>query len=240
MKTKLLVILLFIANTISAKTIKVSLQKGATSREKLENAYKIAQIGDEILLDINVLIEGKPFKIVKDNVSLVGAKKRNKKKKYKIYRTQQKSVTVNILTSNVTIANIQIESGVQGLVIGSKKGGMLKNIRIYNCYIKNTQYTGINFYGNHENITIDHCKFYDCKFSLQTLDSRVLKNFKVSNCEFHEGDHQLSLDNPHAKKPKHSNIVIEDCKFFVAKRFNIALANTQNVSILKIDLKTYM
>lgn len=230
MKAHLFYAVFFTATLISAKTINVSTSKGFTTAQKLTNAYEKAKSGDEVLLDIDVLISGKlPFVMYKNNVNLKGGQK--KKGKFKIYRNDNHKITVNVLASQVAITNIQIEEGVQGLVLGSKQRSNSKNVIISNCDFKNCQYTGVNFYGNHTGVTIDYCNFYDCKFSLQTLDCKVLKNFKISNCEFHEGDHQISLDNPHVKKPKHENISIENCTFHIAERFNIALANTQNVVI---------
>ncbi|MDO6737330.1 right-handed parallel beta-helix repeat-containing protein [Wenyingzhuangia sp. 2_MG-2023] len=217
--------------TLVAKDIYVSKQKANSSKEKLVTAYNQAKSGDVILVDIDVIFEesDNPLTINKSNLTFKG--KIKNKGKYKLERTNNKNIHLRITGSNITLENLLFTNGTQQVVFGKKEEISIKNSKIINCYFKNGKYTGVDFRGNFENTEIKNTSFENCKFSLQTMDCRILKNFTVDHCIFYKGDHQISLDNPHATNLEHENIVIKNTTFNLSTRFNIALANTQNVTI---------
>lgn len=207
-------------------TIKVSDQSGNTY-EKLKNAISAATSGDMILLDIDVVFEGNksPIRVNKELV-FKGAEKVSGK--YKLQRPVQEKVSMIIEASNVKVENILFENASQQLIFK----GNHSNITVENCHFKNGRYTGLDFReGRFTDTNVLNSTFDDCKFGLQTFDCNVLDNFRIEGCEFLEGDHQLSLDNPNSTIEKHNNIVINNCTFGLTERFNIALANTKNVMI---------
>ncbi|TYA84094.1 right-handed parallel beta-helix repeat-containing protein [Seonamhaeicola marinus] len=231
---KLLASILLIIGSITAqaKTIKVSSFKG-TSSEKLYKAYKQAQSGDVILVDLDVEFKNgdKPFVITKEGITFKG-KNRSKNQKFRLYKTEKKGNLVLLKASNTHFENLRFENAVNLLRIETK-GNVFSNITIKACYFLNSRYTGVDFRGDFTHVNVENTYFKDCKFSLQTFDSVVLKDFLVRQCTFEGGDHQISIDNAFADTNliDHSNIVIDDCIFYVAERFNIALANTRNAII---------
>ncbi|WP_010134521.1 right-handed parallel beta-helix repeat-containing protein [Ochrovirga pacifica] len=226
----------FIALPLLAKEILVSKQKGSTDRQKFVSAYEKAQKGDVVIVDMDIVLHNdeNPIHIKKNKISIVG--KIQGDSLFKITRTHQKNFLFKVSSQHINIKNLQFEQGMQQLYFQNEPHTS-KKITIENCYFKNGKYTGINFKGKYKNVLIKNCTFNNTKFSLQTMDCPVLENFVIDTCQFIKGDHQISLDNPHANIVKHKNIHIKNCSFGFASRFNIALANTQNVCIENSNFK---
>ncbi|QVY66589.1 right-handed parallel beta-helix repeat-containing protein [Polaribacter sp. Q13] len=234
MKTffKIVLVLFLGVNSLQAKTIKVSSQTG-NSVEKLKKAYNKAKAGDTVLIDIDVVFRNtdKHFLIEKSGITFKG-EKRADGKKFEVRKEHQKLNLFLLKVGFTTFENISFKNATNLLRIEAKDK-TLSTITIKDCNFSNGGYTGIDFRGDFTNILVENTFFDDCKFSLQTMDSEILKNFLVTKCTFKRGDHQISIDNAFAKTDAidHANIVIDDCVFYVAARFNIALANTRNVII---------
>lgn len=229
---KLALVLFFGLNVIHAKTIKVSSQKGNTL-EKLNNAYKKAKAGDIVLVDIDVVFTktDKHFLIDKSGITFIGKKKKDGSK-YELRKEVKKNNLILLKADFTTFENISFKNATN-LIRVEAKGKVFSNITVKDCIFSNGSYTGLDFRGDFKNILVEGTAFNNCKFSLQTMDSVILKNFMVTRCVFKGGDHQISIDNAFADTNliDHSNIIIENCEFFVAARFNIALANTRNAII---------
>lgn len=231
---KIIILLVFATASFKtyANTLKVSSFNG-TSSEKLQKAYNKAQKGDVILIDIDIEFkhDDKPFVINKEGITFKG-KEHSKTKKFKLYKTEKKSNLILLKVGDTHFENLIFENAVNLIRIESGTK-VLSNISVKDCYFSNSKYTGIDFRGNFTNVNVENTYFKNCKFSLQTFDSVILKNFIVNTCTFEEGDHQISIDNAFADTNliEHANIVIKNCTFYVADRFNIALANTRNALI---------
>ncbi|MGY6647571.1 right-handed parallel beta-helix repeat-containing protein [Wenyingzhuangia sp. IMCC45574] len=227
--------LLFTFN-LNATDIIVSKQKGTTAKEQFKNAYNKANKGDVILIDKDIHLKNtdKPFLINKSDLTFKG--KYKKAGKYQFVRNDQKNITFRINASNITLENLGFKKASQIIVFGNREDKIIKNTKVISCHFKDGKYTGIDFRGNFKNTQIINSTFNNCKFSVQTMDCNVLENFLVDRCQFIKGDHQISLDNPHAKNLRHQNIKILNTKFELCDRFNIALANTQNVTIANCTL----
>ncbi|WP_111708041.1 right-handed parallel beta-helix repeat-containing protein [Lutibacter citreus] len=228
-----IIFILFIsAKTLNATTIKVSSKKG-TSVEKLKKAYSEAKDGDIILIDLDILFKNadKQFTIKKNGITFIGKIKPNGNR-YSLSKETQQNNLIVVEASFIKFENLSFSNAVNLIRFEAKKQ-LITNITVKNCVFSNAHYTGIDFRGNFKNILVENTEFNDCKFSLQTMDSVILKDFMVTKCTFKGGDHQISIDNAFADTNliDHSNIVIDNCKFYVAKRFNIALANTRNATI---------
>ncbi len=228
---KLALLMLLLFSTYSwAGTIKVSSQNGNSSLDKLRNAYNQAQSGDLILVDIDIVwgANSGPLVIKKNGITFKGSTKYKKFKRPNLNKT-----TIKCEASNIKFENIMFEGGTNALFFGINQNNntVFSNLTVTNCYFKNTRYTGVDFRGKFQSVLVTSSTFENCPFGLQTFDCPLLKDFKISNCKFLGGDHQISLDNAWVPNPNHSNIVIEDCDFGKTQRHNIALANTQNVLI---------
>ena len=235
LRTKFIIafyLLLGVTINATAKTIKLSKQKG-NSVEKLKAAYNNANAGDIILIDMNVTFNDseKHFTIKKSGLTFKGAKN-NKGVKYQLSRVSKKGNIIVLTVGHTKFENLRFSTAVNLLRVEAKKQ-TLTNITIDNCEFLNSRYTGADFRGDFTDIRVTNCLFDDCKFGLQTMDSEILKNFIVKKSVFKRGDHQISIDNAFAdtNKIEHENILIDDCEFYVAARFNIALANTRNTII---------
>ncbi|NJB81796.1 right-handed parallel beta-helix repeat-containing protein [Wenyingzhuangia aestuarii] len=216
-----------------AKDILVSSETGTeNTRQKFINAYNKAQSGDVIVVDLDILIQDNeaPIVISKNNITLKGKDKGIGK--YKLLRNNQKNFILKVTGSNITIQNLLFLNGLQQLYFVNNKQ-ITNQIKVMDCYFKNGKYTGINFKGSYQNVAITRTIFENTKFSIQTMDCPILENFIVDDCKFFKGDHQISLDNPHAEIIRHKNIQIKNTYFGLCDRFNLALANTQNVLIKK-------
>ena len=219
-------------NITHAKTIKVSSKKGS-SVEKLNKAYNEAKAGDVILIDIDIVFKNtdKHFTIKKSGITFKG-KRTDDGNKYKFTKEVQKNNLVVLQASDITFENIAFSNAVNLIRVEAKKQ-LLTNITVKNCSFTNGKYTGVDFRGNFKNIIVENSDFNNCKFGVQTMDSVILKDFLVTKCVFIGGDHQISIDNAFADTNliDHSNIIIDNCEFFVADRFNVAIANTRNAII---------
>lgn len=223
-------ILLFCFNITKAKDIYLSSIKTKNTRQKLIEAHNKAKSGDVIIVDVDVFFNAndKPVIISKNGLTLKGKTKESGK--YKIERATTRDFILKVTGGNITVENLLFIKGVQQLYFENKRDHAT-SISVKNCHFKQGRYTGVNFKGKFENTKIESTIFEDTKFSLQTMDCPVLKNFIVDSCKFYGGDHQLSLDNPHAEIITHENIQIKNSYFGLCDRFNIALANTRNVTI---------
>ncbi|NIJ45500.1 polygalacturonase [Wenyingzhuangia heitensis] len=214
-----------------AKDILVSSQTDTNNtRQQFINAYNKAVSGDVIIVDVDVLLKENeaPIVISKNNLTIKGKNKGIGK--FKFLRNNQKEFIVKVIGSNITIQNLLFLNGMQQLYFINQKE-IVHHINVVDCYFKNGKYTGVNFKGNFKNVNVTNTIFENTKFSLQTMDCSILENFIVDDCKFFKGDHQISLDNPHAEIKSHKNIQIKNTFFGLTSRFNIALANTQNVTI---------
>lgn len=229
-KLSILLTILFFSNILAAKEIYLSSMKAKDNRQKLVEAHKKAKTGDIIIVDLDITfgILDKPITISKNGLIIKGKEKASGK--YKIERPNVKDFILKVTGGNITVKNLLFIKGMQQLYFNYAGKGAT-SITIENCYFKQGKYTGINFKGKFENTTIKNSTFENTKFSLQSMDCPILKNFIVDSCKFIGGDHQLSLDNPHAKIIEHKNIQIKNSHFGLCDRFNIALANTRNVII---------
>ncbi|WP_090121845.1 right-handed parallel beta-helix repeat-containing protein [Lutibacter oricola] len=216
----------------NAKTIKVSSKKGS-SVEKLNKAYNEAKAGDVILIDIDIVFKNtdKHFTIKKSGITFKG-KSRSNNKKYGLTKESQKNNLVVLQASFTTFENLSFSNAVNLIRVEANKQ-LLTNISIKNCSFSKGRYTGVDFRGDYKNILVENSNFTDCKFGVQTMDSVILNDFLVTKCVFKGGDHQISIDNAFADTNliDHSNIIIDNCEFYVAARFNVAIANTRNAVI---------
>lgn len=219
-----------------AKDIVVSKQKGDTSKKQFMNAYNKAQSGDVVIVDLDIVLNNSDKQININKPNLIFKGKNHDNRQNQIKRTHQKNIILRINASNITLENLAFVNGVQQVVFGKHEKKTIENIKVVSCSFKDGRYTGVDFRGNFINTKIINSTFENCKFSLQTMDCEILKNFVVERCTFIKGDHQLSLDNPHATNLQHQNIKILNSTFGLCDRFNIALANTQNVTIANCTL----
>lgn len=235
MKNLLQLILVFAVSvsTLQAKTIKVS-SKSGSSTEKLKNAYNEAKSGDIILIDLDVVFENndKHLSINKSGLTFKGAEKQNGEK-FKLTRLEKKRSIFVLSVGYTSFENLTFSTATNLLRVEANKK-TLSHIAIKDCEFLNSKYIGVDFRGDFTDILVENSLFDGCKFGLQTMDSEILKNFIVKKSIFKRGDHQISIDNAFTDSNKidHENIVIDDCEFFVAERFNIALANTRNAKII--------
>ncbi|GAA4237648.1 hypothetical protein GCM10022291_25100 [Postechiella marina] len=234
MKIYLKIVLVFFlsVSALSAKTIKISTQTGSPV-EKLNNAYKKAKHGDIILVDVDIIFtkSDKDFLINKEGITFIGKNKKDGSR-FEIRKEIKKNNLIVLRAGFTTFENISFKNATN-LIRVESKGKVFSNITVKNCVFTNGGYTGVDFRGDFKNILVENTTFNDCKFGVQTMDSVILKNFLVNRCVFKGGDHQISIDNAFADTHliDHSDIIIENCEFYVAARFNIALANTRNAII---------
>lgn len=254
-KTYIILLLCLASASISAKNIFVKSTAGATPYKKLENAIKSANTGDVIIVNIDIPFNAgdKTITITK-GITIRGAKRPNDR--YKLIR---KAINGNrnngnilvIRSSNVTIKNINLViyngTGYKAIDVGlpANRKVVYSNLKFIGCNFvqKNATDTarGLFFEGSFKNVLVKNCKF-NFWFGLVARDCPTLDNFKITECEFSNGSHQISFDGAllgendptygiGERLTKHSNIIIEKSKFKISKSFNIALANTHNVII---------
>lgn len=254
-KTYIILLLCLASASISAKNIFVKSTAGATPYKKLENAIKSANTGDVIIVNIDIPFNAgdKTITITK-GITIRGANRPNDR--YKLIR---KAINGNrnngnilvIRSSNVTIKNINLViyngTGYKAIDVGlpANRKVVYSNLKFIGCNFvqKNATDTarGLFFEGSFKNVLVKNCKF-NFWFGLVARDCPTLDNFKITECEFSNGSHQISFDGAllgendptygiGERLTKHSNIIIEKSKFKISKSFNIALANTHNVII---------
>lgn len=210
-----------------AGTIRVSAQSG-NSVQKFREAINKASSGDTVLLDVDVNMTNNDGAVtINKSITLKGADRGNVK--YVIKRSLKQRAILIVTSSDVSIENITFVNGDRQLLFSTDQ--TVRNSAVTNCNFKGSGYTGIDFRGKFVNSKITNSYFENCRFGLQTYDCPVLDGFLADKLIFRGGDHQLSLDNPNATISKHQNITISNSRFFIAKRFNIALANTRNITI---------
>ncbi len=224
------------------KSLIVSKQSGNTARKRLFAAYSKAVSGDAIIVDEDVLFRGNesPLTITKNGITIRGAARGNSK--YSIKRNNKRKTTLFVRANNVTLDNLIFEGSQNCVFVGYNKNNdtynflntVIKNFKVRNSVFKHSNYTGIDIRALVQGVEIYNTEFTDCPFSLQTFDCRVIKDFLVQKCTFNGGDHQISLDNALiGNNGEYENIIIKENKFNLTKRFNIALANVRNVSIME-------
>jgi len=221
---------IFTSFSAFSRDIRVSNQSG-NSRNRLISAIDVANPGDTVLLDQNVVFAANDgaITISKENITLRGEGR--PRGKYTLSRPGDQR-TFLIITARVSrVINVGFD-GSNAQIIFRPSDATATNTRVEDCVFSNSRFTGIDFSrGRFRNTTIKDCRFFDCPFSIQSFDCPILTNFTIEECVFTGGDHQISLDNPLARIQDHRNIRISECVFNVARRFNIALANTRNVLV---------
>lgn len=239
----------------NAKDILVNTSIGNTPYIKLVNAVNTAIAGDVVVVDIDVPFTGTDRSIlVSKGISIIGANKSGGR--YKLIRqaamgnrNSNNSTLLIIRSNDVKVENIELvvndRQAYKAIDVGipSQRTKLFSNLQFINCIFTQANVKdgarGLFFEGSFDNVLVKQCKF-NFWFSLVARDCPTLTNFLVTECEFNNGSHQISLDGALLDEEdplgvgdlvKHENIVIEKSVFTIAKSFNIALAYTNNVTV---------